>query len=161
MITKHLKGLLMVFAWKRLNAFQGQNHNFTKFWFDSIKSKNKRFVIHWRKFYNFWMCILKDIHVCKIKSTPWVDSWHKGLNGTQNFFGWHSLWVDPMDRPYESTSAALQAKITEQSFSAVFHRGRPHESTHEHESTLWVDPCDEKFLQRLVFNLFRLHLMLI
>ena len=56
------------------------------------------------------------------------------LAGTPN-------WVDPMSRPlcmsrsYESTSVAVYVKITEQSFSILYHRSRPHESTHMYEST--------------------------
>ena len=47
-----------------------------------------------------------------------------------NFLAAHSVSRPlGMSRPYESISAALQAKITEQSFSALFHIGRPHEST--------------------------------
>ena len=84
-----------------------------------------------------------------------------------NFLAGTPNWVDPMSRPlcmsrsYESTSIAVYVKITEQSFSVLFHRSWPHESTHVHGSTLWVDPCDGKVSHRLVFNLFQLHLMLI
>ena len=91
----------------------------------------------------------------------------KGAERHANFLAGTPNWVDPMSRsmcmsrPYESISVAVYAKITEQSFSILFHRGRPYESTHEHESTLWVDPCDEKISQWLVFNPFQLYLMLI
>ena len=87
-----------------------------------------------------------------IESTPWVNP---------------CVWVDPMSRPLLLYTLKLQnshflfCAIEVDPMSRLMCMSRPHESTHVHESTLWVDSCDGKTSQQLVFNLFWLYLILI
>ena len=131
---KAFEGVLMIFAWKRLIALQGQNHNFTKTLIWKHQMIEQKICDPLMKILLFLDLYFERYACLKIMSRPMSQLMAQWAVWHAYFLAWHNLWVDPwvdpqgMSRPMSRPLLFLGQKsqnLVFWLFSVVLHRGRP------------------------------------